>query len=235
MAVELKGIIPDAPIFLVFNEIPNAQQTTDPKMAVLLPVTNYETFRDSLLTEEERNGLKIDKLGCETAILEGTPFIFVNRKNGYAVLSLNDKVAASFAKKYDGLDTTLDKAVAQRFMKADVSGYVDLEAVINRYDQSIKEFQETLEKARESNDKVKMETVKQISQQFRQTLRDSKALLVALELCLNGVKLHAEVEILTDRRLTHCSRNARPFTCRIWRLCPQASCSIWEVLSQPIG
>src|SRR5206468_1110007 len=77
---ELKGLTKEGHIFVVFTELPKAGQAV-PKMAVLLPVTKYETFRDGLLKDEERKGLKADPAGYEAATIEGQATYFVNRKN----------------------------------------------------------------------------------------------------------------------------------------------------------
>lgn len=178
---ELKGITPEGPIFIIINEVPSPGPE-DPKFAFLIPVTKYETFRDALLKEEERNGLKVDQHGYETVLLEGKETYFVNRKNGYAAVTNDAKAAALFAKKYDGLDTTLDRAVAKRFMDADASVYVDLEAVIKQHGDNIRQGLDSLEQALGEAPVKMTEQVKEILPTLRQAILDSKALLVTVDL-----------------------------------------------------
>ncbi|HKI36940.1 MAG TPA: hypothetical protein VKA46_34125, partial [Gemmataceae bacterium] len=197
---ELKGITKDGPIFLVFTELPQPNQDP-PKMAVLVPVSSYETFRNGLLKEEERKEIKTDPLGYETASVNNKAIYFVNRKNGYAVVSPDADVAASFVKKYDGLAGKLSKTVAQRLMDADVSVYVDMEVVNKEHGDHIKAMQAEIERAMDASpDKNTAEMAKRFLGPLFQAIGDSKAVLVSADLRPDGLKLHYAVEVAAESK-----------------------------------
>src|SRR5262249_16767506 len=152
----------DGSIFLVFTELPAPNQNP-PKMAIVVPVTNYETFRNGLLKDEERKGIKADPLGYEIASINNEAVYFVNRKNGYAAATPDADIAASFVKKYDGLGEKLSKSLAQHMVDADVSVYVDMAAVNKAHGDDIKQLQALFEQGIDATpDKNVAEFVKRI-------------------------------------------------------------------------
>ena len=143
---KLEGVSKDGHIFLVFTELPKADQNP-PKMAILVPVKDFKEFRDGLLKDDERKEIKTDPLGYENAQIKGEAIYFVNRKNGYAVVTPDADVAAFFVKKYDGIDGKLSKTLAHSLMAADVAVYVDMVAVNKEHGDAIKQVQSQLESA----------------------------------------------------------------------------------------
>jgi hypothetical protein len=200
MGRKLEAIPKDGHIFLVVTDLASLNGPT-PKMAILVPVTDYKKFRDGLLKDDERKEIKTDPLGYENANVDGQATYFVNRKNGYAVVTPDADVAASFVKKYDGLDGKLSKPLAQRLMDADVSVYVDMVAVNKEHGDAIKMAQGQLEQALEgSPDKSATEMIKRIYAPIFQAVSDSTALLVSADLRPDGVLLHTEVEVPADSK-----------------------------------
>jgi hypothetical protein len=197
---ELKGLSKDGPIFLVFTELPNPNQNP-PKMAVLVPVTSYETFRNGLLKEEERKNIKTDPQGYESALIDNEPTYFVNRKNSYAVVTPDAEVAVSFTKKYDGLAGKLSKAFAQRFLEADASVYVDMAVVNKEHADDIKQMRGEIERMMEASpDKTTAELAKRVLDPVFQAISDSKAVLVTADVRPDGLKLHSSVEVASDSK-----------------------------------
>jgi hypothetical protein len=198
---ELKGLTREGPIFVVFTELPKADQAV-PKMAVLLPVARYESFRDGVLKEEERKTLKTDSAGYESATLENKETIyFVNRKNGYAVVSPDADVAASFAQKYDSIADKLSKPLARRLMEADVSAYVDMAAVNKAHGDDIKQWQQFFEQALDASpDRNTAEMAKRLYGPLFQAVLDSTALLASADLRPDGALLHLDMEVPADSK-----------------------------------
>jgi hypothetical protein len=195
---ELKGITKDGPVFVVFTDLAGVT-AQPPKMAILVPVAKYETFRDGLLKDDERKGLKADPAGYEVAAFGGESIYFVNRKNGYVVVSPDPDVAASFAKKYDGLAGRLGKHIARELMDADLSVYADLEAVNKQYGDALKQLHDTLDQAIEqAPDKNSAEMAKRVFGPAFQGLADSKAVVASADLRPEGLLLHVEVEVAAD-------------------------------------
>jgi hypothetical protein len=197
---KLEGMTKDGPIFLVFTELPNPNQDP-PKMAILVPVKSYKEFRDGLLTDDERKGLKPDPIGYESTNIEGTQTYFVDRKNGYAAVTPDADVAAFFAKKFDGLGGKLSKSVAQHLMDADASLYVDMAAVNKEHGEQIKQAQTQMEAVFDNlPNKDVGELLKRVYAPLFQATSDSTAYLVSADLRPEGVLLHVEVEVSTDSK-----------------------------------
>jgi hypothetical protein len=197
---ELKAIPKDGAIFLVFTELPAANQNP-PKMAILVPVSNYETFRNALLKEDERKSVKADPAGFETVSMENETVYFVNRKSGYVAITPNADVAATFAKKIDGLDGKLSKSAAGHLMESDLSVYVNMVTVNKEHGDAIKQFQSTFESAIDAApDKAIAEMAKRILTPLVQAVSDSTAVVMSADLRPEGLLLRAEVEVLDDSK-----------------------------------
>jgi hypothetical protein len=197
---DVKGVTKDGTVFVVFTEMPAPNQNP-PKMALLLPVTGYEAFRNGVLKDEERKQIKTDPLGYEIASVNNEAVYFVNRKNGYAVVTPDADVAASFTKKYDGLTGKLSKPLAQHLTDADVAVYVDMAAVNKEYGDQIKGFQAIFEQGLENlPDKNTAEQVKRIYGPIFQAVGDSTAFLASFDLRPEGVLTHLEVEVPADSK-----------------------------------
>src|SRR5262249_21662505 len=91
---QLKGLNPDAPIYVVFTELPDPAQA-QPKMAFVVGVKKYDEFRDGVLTADEKKALKANAAGYEsTTINDVTQVFFVDRsKDGWAVVATDRDVA----------------------------------------------------------------------------------------------------------------------------------------------
>src|SRR5262249_38252091 len=141
---ELKGLPKDGSIAVAFTEMPQPNEG-EPAMAVIVAVTDYKTFRDAILKEDERKNLKADPTaGYETTSIEGKEFFFVDRK-GYAIITPQKEVAAKFTKKQAGLDGKLNKETAKRLLESDVAVYVDMAAVNKTFGDKIKAFRPLIE------------------------------------------------------------------------------------------
>jgi hypothetical protein len=196
----LDGLTKDGPIFAVFTELPAPNQNP-PKLALLVPVKSYEAFRNGILKEDERKQIKTDPLGYEIASVDKEALYFVNRKNGYAVVTPDADVAALFVKKYDGLGGKLSKSFAQHLMDADVSVYVDMVAVNKEHGDNIKGLQALIEQGLDqAPDKNVAEQAKRIFTPLFQAVGDSTGVLLTFDLRPEGVLLHGEVEVPADSK-----------------------------------
>jgi hypothetical protein len=198
---ELKGLIKDGPIFFVFTELTNLNGPQAPKAAILLPVTRYESFRDGLLKDEERKSLKAEAAGYESVTLDRETVYFVNRKNGYVVMTPDADVAASFTKKYETLADKVSKPIARRLMEADVSVYVDMAEVNRQHGNDIQQLRDAIEQGIDATpDKNAAEQAKRLFAPFFQAVSDSTAVLASADLRPEGVLLHVETEVPADSK-----------------------------------
>jgi hypothetical protein len=197
---KIDAVTKDGHIFVVFTELPDPNTAT-PKMAVLVPVKSYKEFRDGILKDDERKDVKTDPLGYENANVEGQPTYFVDRKNGYAVVTPDADVAATFTKKFDGIDGKLSKPLAKALVASDFSVYVDMAAVNKQYGDAIKQAQSAFEQILDSApDKSTAEMAKRVYAPMFQAALDSTAVLLAVDLRPEGLLLHTEVEVAADSK-----------------------------------
>ncbi len=196
----LDGLTKDGSLFLVFTELPSPNQNP-PKMAVIVPVKSYEAFRNGLLKEDERKGIKVDPLGYEIANVNNEALYLVNRKNGYAVATPDADVAALFVKKYDSLAGKLSKPLAQNLTEADLAVYVDMAAVNKEHGDSIKQFQALIEQGIDAApDKSVAEMAKRVFAPMFQAISDSTAILLSFDLRPEGVLMHTEMDVPADSK-----------------------------------
>lgn len=135
---QIKGVAKDKPIFLVLPEIPKPGQGI-PKLAKIIPVTNYADFRDGILKDDERKNLKADKAGYDVTTIEGQTVYFLDRQE-YAVVTNDKELADQFTKKQPGLNTKLSKETAQKLLAYDVAAYVDMAAINKEFGPQIQQF-----------------------------------------------------------------------------------------------
>jgi hypothetical protein len=196
----IDAITKDGHIFMVITDMASLSGPT-PKMAILVPVTDYKKFRDGILKDDERKEIKTDPLGYENANVEGQATYFVDRKNGYAAVTPDADVAAMLVKKYDGLDGKLSKALAKSLLASDVSVYVDMAAVNKEFGEQIKQFQSVFEQGVDTlPDKSTAEMAKRVYAPIFQAVSDSTAVLVSADLRPEGVLLHVETEVAADSK-----------------------------------
>jgi hypothetical protein len=215
---KLKGLPDDGPIFLVFTKLPQKGDEM-PKVAVILRVTDYAAFRDGLLKEDERKGLKKDKAGYEVASLGDKETYFINRK-GYAVIAQDQKVAKALAKpvKGKGLAGTLNPRLAKKLLSADIAGYADLTAINETYGKQIKAGFDFLEVALDrlpdagSLDKGTVEIFKTLAGGLHQAIRDSKSFLLAVEFRPDGFALQTLVDVLEKSKSNAVLKSLKPST-----------------------
>ena len=210
---KLQGISKDGSIFVVFTEMPKPGEDI-PVMAVLVPVTGYDTFRDALLKDDERKNLKADKAaGYESVTIEGKDVFFVDRK-GYAVVTPQKEVAAKLAKKHPGLDTKLDKESAARLLNSDVALYVDMAAVNKEFGDQIKAFRPLMEfglqQAGAQMDKNSLEMAKAFFNGLFQFVEDSRGFLIGAEFRPEGLALHTQAKVGADTKINTYLKDSRP-------------------------
>jgi hypothetical protein len=198
---QLKGLAKDAPIFVVFTELPDPA-VAEPKVAVLVGVTKYEEFRDGVLRDDERKALKPNPAGYVTTTINDVQQIhFVDRgKEGWAVVTTDDKVAAAFTKAPPkGLDKKLSPDLAKKMFAADLAAYVDMAAINKKFGDDLKSLKEQAEQGIEQGanlDKNTQELAKKAIAPVFQAISDGESVLATIEFRPEGLNLalHGEVD-----------------------------------------
>jgi hypothetical protein len=211
-----KGLPKDGAIFVVLPEIPNPAQQP-PKMAVVLAVTRYTDFRDSVLNDDERKALKTDPAGYDQATVNDQEVYFIDHKNGYAVVTPSKDVATQLAHKPEkGLDTRLKQDAAQKLLDSDLGVYVDMEAVNKQHGDAIKQGKETFLQALEQNtpDKATVAMMQRVLGAVFQAVEDSRTALATVEFRPAGLALHMQAAVGEDTKTGALLKESRPSALR---------------------
>ncbi len=176
-------------------------------MAILAAVTDYAEFRDNVLSEDEKKGLKKGDGFESTASDMGGDVFFVDRKD-YVVVTPNKDLAKALAKPpAKGLDGKLSKAQAAKFLSSDMGVYVNMEDVNKEYADQIKAAHEAVEeqlkkaeKLDEKSTKMALSMAKQFIGPLFQAVEDGRSTLLTLEVRPDGVALHTDAEFLKDSK-----------------------------------
>jgi hypothetical protein len=198
---KLRGLVKKGPVFAVFTEMPKPPD--EPKVAVVLAVTNYTEFRDNILTEEERKSIKAET-GFESATVSGETLYFVDKKE-FAVVTPDKDVAKSFTKKQKGIDGRISKEQADKLLGSDVGVYVSMDAMNKEYAEQIKKAKESahegIKTISESVDKSQRGTfalLEKIIDPAFQAVEDSQGLLFTVEFRPTGFAFHLQTELRAD-------------------------------------
>jgi hypothetical protein len=201
---ELKGLAKDGPIFLAMTELPEGEE--NPTGAAIVRVTNYAEFRDGLLTEEERKGLKKDPAGFEVTKCGDTDIYFVSRGD-YAIVTSRKDTAEYFTKQHEGLDAKISPDLGKRLLDSDVALYVDMVSINKKYGERMQGHAQEIVQAMQSMqsmqgggpmDKNSAETMQSMINGFVQFLSDSKSFVFAAEFRAEGLALHNSVRVSQD-------------------------------------
>jgi hypothetical protein len=202
---KLDGLDPQGPIFVVLTSLPRAGGG-QPPVAVVAKVTNYKTFRDGFLKEDERKNLKKEKAGYETTTIDGKEHFLIHRK-GYVIVAGDKEVADQFlGKQGTGLDGKLSKQVAARLLESDVALYVDMAAINKEYGESLQGFRQIVpflldqaaDNAQGQLDKTTVKFMKGFLEGFFQAVADSRHVLLSVSFRPEGLALHVGVGIGKD-------------------------------------
>ena len=199
---KLRGLVKDGPIFVVFTEMPKAGEWTEPKVAILVAVTDFAEFRDNILSENEKKNLKHgDGYDSTVGELNNENLFFVDKKT-YAVVTPRKDVAAAFVKGGPGLDGKMSKVQSAKLLSSDLGVYLSMDIFNKEYadqikaaheaaDEQMKNLEETVGKAQKSQ----FELMKKMIGPIFQAVEDSKGALVTLEVRPGGVAWHMQSEV----------------------------------------
>jgi hypothetical protein len=232
---ELKGLPKDGAVFLA-AQLP-APGELEPKAAVIVQVSNYADFRDSLLTDEDRKAVK-KAAGYESARIHEKDFYLVDN-HGFAVVTDHKELAEEFTKKQAGLDTTLSAEVAKQFLESDVALYVDMVAVNKTYGEQIKSFRQLVplfmgqvsEQAK--LDKPSQEAIQGAFDAVFQLIDDSKLALVAAEFRPEGLAWRMLGEVGRDSKTNDLLKSAKPEILSSVGKLPQGQLGYWAMQVPP--
>jgi hypothetical protein len=225
----LKGVSKDGSVMLVFTEVPTppvwflfgfgpggGPNTTWNDLAstttLLVPVTSYADFRNGLLLEDERKRLKAEEGYEYLPITDDVAVCFVDRKDGYAAVTFDKKLAAKFAGKITGADRDMPKDLAKKFLDADVSVWFNAARFNTKYakdiDQLKKDMLAGLDQLPPGN--ALTEFVKPLTEPGFQVFSECETFVLAAEFRADGLAVGATAEFSPSGQFNTALKGAQP-------------------------
>ncbi|WP_020470999.1 hypothetical protein [Zavarzinella formosa] len=134
---DLKAIRGDARIYLAVTDLPKILEA--PNVIVLLPIKDYDDFKKTFLRDDERKTLQKEK-GLDAVSIENMTFFLAPLK-GYVALSTDpENVKKIVDGKAGGLSAVMSKDTLQAFMNSDVSLFVNLKDINEKFGEQIKNY-----------------------------------------------------------------------------------------------
>ena len=202
---DLKAVTPDARAFVVVTGFEPAG--TGPAVAVLVPVKDYATFREKLLTEVERKGFKKGGKGVDSADTgEATTYFVDLTARGYVAVTKSDETAALFAGNFAPVPAGgMGAGVAEAFLGADVGVYVRMDKVNERYGDKIKQGRQLAQLMMQQGgaaapglDKRQLDMMREVYDGLFQAAEDSTAFAAGLDFRPEGLALRLETGFAPD-------------------------------------
>jgi hypothetical protein len=196
---QVVGLAPEAPLFVVFTALPEAGEGLPP-VAVVARVVDYPSFRDRLLTEDERRTLK-KETDYETISPPGEPAVYFIRSRGHVVIAFRKDVAEQFIKQPPSLKLPPDTAAT--LLGGDVGLYVNLDAVTRKYGDQIRSARDMLTemfkpgKAGPASPAIGDFMKQTIEAEFQMAL-DSRSLVESFDFRPDGLAMHLTAEFAPD-------------------------------------
>lgn len=201
---KLTSLRKDARAFLVVNDLAGIIDGHVP-VSILLPITNYKEFRETLLTKDERKSFDGGREGVDTfkttATGDETSVYMVDLKE-YVALSIDKGVAESYAGKYTaGSTDPMGSEVADTFLKADLAVYVNMDAINEQYGDQIRAFRPLIDfgiqQAQQQGaipglTKKQLDAMKTVFKGLFQGIEDCRAVVLAGEFRPEGLLLRIQ-------------------------------------------
>ena len=207
---KLDAVPKDGRMFVVLHDFAKLVEG-DPAVSVLLPVTGYKEFKESLLTAEEGKTLEKAGNGIESmktnAIGEEHTLYLVDLK-GYVALTPSKEIAEVYAGKYTTAQSAAMGAdLASSYLAADVALYVNMDAINEMYGEQIRQFKGLIDFALGQAQnmgmipglgKKELEMAKTMIGGLFQGIEDSKGIVLAAEFRPEGLNFRAQVRFAED-------------------------------------
>lgn len=216
---DLKALPANARVFVAINSFDNINTPEDAELAVLFPSTDYKAFQQKLLTAEERKEFKKGRT-VDRVEKDGVTTYFVDlTAKGYVAVTRNSDTADLYAGKYVALTPKdMGEAVAEAFLSADVSVYVNLDRVNDEYGDKIKQFRGLFQLLLQQGggmgfpglDKKQMELVKSLYDGLFQALEDGKGFTLEVDFRPEGLAFRVEAAFTPDSTTTKSLGGEKP-------------------------
>ncbi len=207
---KLDAVPKDGRMFVVLHDFAKLVEG-DPAVSVLLPVTGYKEFKESLLTAEERKTLEKAGNGIESMKSSATGdehTLYLIDLKGFVALTPSKEIAEVYAGKYTSAQSAAMGAdLANSFLAADVAIFVNMDAINEMYGEQIRQFKGLIDLALGTAQnmgmipglgKKELEMAKTMIGGLFQGIEDSKGIVLAAEFRPEGLNFRAQVRFAED-------------------------------------
>jgi hypothetical protein len=199
---DLSAVTPDARAYLIVTSFDDLAQVEAP-VALVLPTASYKAFRERFLTADERKSFEAGNGGVDRFDSDEKAAYLVDlRKHGYAAATYSKEAAELLASKFEPLTgARIGATVAPVFLGSDLSVYVNLAEVNDRYGDQIRQFRALFQGLLQQGgmglvpglDKRQIEQAKAVYEALFQAVEDGYGLAVGVEFKPEGLLLRAEM------------------------------------------
>lgn len=200
---DLKGIDPGGRVFLAVG--PFAELADDePPVCVAVPVPDYKTFRNKVLTESERRTFIPGNDGVDEFEAEdgGKTLYLVDTKGGYVIVTPSKKVGEQYAARFDHLTAAKLGSVADSFLAADAAIYLNVSRVNELYEDQIRQgkafFDLVFQQGAAGLDPAQLQAARTVIDGAFRVIADASGLVLALEARPEGANARLDLSFLPD-------------------------------------
>ena len=199
---DLAALRPDGRILIVVTNLEDLGSDTPP-IVVLLPVRSYQDFRAKMLTKEEQASFRPGTEKIDRFEAHGVTHYAIHfpDQGNYLAITEHEESAVLMAGKFEplALGNPAD-AVATTFLRADLSIYVHLAAINDRYGNQIQNIRQILNfairqaaTAQVGIDERQQEQARLLFDGLFQCLHDGIAMSAGLRFLPNGLQTELQV------------------------------------------
>jgi hypothetical protein len=207
---KLTAVPAEGRVFVVVHDFAKLAEG-DPAISILVPVTSYKEFKGTVLTADERKSVEkagngIESVKSSAAGDEHT--LYMVELKEYVALSPSKDIAEIYAGKYTPSQSgAMGADLSNSFLAADVSLFVNMDAVNDLYGDNIRQFKMLIDfgfgQAQNMGmipgfGKKQLELAKTVVGGMFQGIEDSKGIVLAAEFRPNGLNLRGQVRFADE-------------------------------------
>jgi hypothetical protein len=202
---KLTAVPADGRVFVVIHDLA-ALVDGEPAVSVLMPATGVKEFKASFLTADEQKSVQEAGKGIESVrsmVTGEEATVYLVALKDYVALTPSKETAEVYAGKYTPAQSgAMGPELSASYLNADVSIFVNMDVVNDRYGEQIRQFKGLIDFALGQAEmggmipglsNEQLEVVKQVLNGFVQAIEDSRGLVIAAEFRPEGLAVRANV------------------------------------------
>lgn len=205
---KLDAVPKDGRIFFVLHDFTKLIEG-EPAISLLIPVSSYKEFKETLLTAEERKSIEKGANGLESfnfaAVGDGEKLYLVELKNYVAVTPSKDTAEMYSGKYTPAQSAALGADLGATFLNSDFSIYVNMDVINDLHGDQIRQGRAFMDFALGQAQgmvpglgKEQLEMAKTVIGGIFQGVEDSKGIVLAAEFRAEGLNLRGQIRFADD-------------------------------------